>query len=93
MTALISLIRPKHWIKNFFVFIPLVMSGMALSLDSIFNVSILFIAFCLAASCVYILNDFRDIDKDKNHPIKKNRPLASGEISTILAFTALSIFF
>lgn len=92
MTALFSLIRPKHWIKNVFVFIPVVMSGQALSINNILDVMALFVAFSLAASSVYILNDYRDIDKDKNHPVKKNRSLASGQIKLSSAFFALFIF-
>ena len=77
----ISLMRVKHYIKNILIFFPLVFSG------NLFNVKLLeksffaFIAFSLAASLVYILNDIHDCEKDKLHPTKCQRPIASGRVS------------
>ena len=86
--------RLKHWVKNFFVFIPILVSGsffdFILLKDSLFA----FLSFCLASSSVYFFNDIIDIEKDKNHPVKKNRPISSGKISLLpaLFFMLLMLF-
>ena len=73
--------RIKQWYKNLIVFIPLVFSGVLLNTGSLWLSILAFICFCLASSGVYILNDIKDIEEDKKHPKKKNRPIASGRIS------------
>jgi 4-hydroxybenzoate polyprenyltransferase len=89
---LFRLLRPKQWVKNFFVFAPLLFAGefsnSAAWLASIWT----FLYFCLAASCVYVLNDLTDIEADKTHPIKSiSRPLASGHVGVGVARAALVI--
>lgn len=80
--GLIKLIRPKQWIKNSFVFAPLIFAGQFFDFDSIYHTIFAAFLFCLAASAVYIFNDIQDIEKDRAHPEKsKNRPLASGQVS------------
>lgn len=74
--------RVKHWVKNAFIFLPLFFAGRITELDLLLNAFIIFIAFSLAASSIYILNDWKDIAQDRLHPTKKNRPLASGTINT-----------
>ncbi|MDJ0765644.1 MAG: decaprenyl-phosphate phosphoribosyltransferase [Myxococcota bacterium] len=74
---LLSLARPKQWVKNIFVFTALIFSGKILDGASILNTLIAFVAFCLASSSVYFINDYRDIEEDSQHPEKKHRPLAS----------------
>jgi len=89
--ALIRLLRPKQWIKNFFVFAPLIFS---LSLfESSLELEALraFASFCLTASAVYIINDIRDVDADRAHPEKKTRPIAAGTISTGQALIVLTV--
>lgn len=89
--AVFELIRPKQWIKNFFVFAAIVFSGNFFD-TSILKANILtFILFCFTSSFIYVLNDIVDIDKDRCHPEKKKRPLASGRISKSLA-VILDIF-
>jgi 4-hydroxybenzoate polyprenyltransferase len=88
----LHLIRPKHWIKNFFLFIPLFFSGEIFAFDKIELLIYGFIAFCLVASSIYIINDYRDREKDAQHPTKKNRPLAAGTISPGVALTISIIF-
>lgn len=78
---LIKLIRVKQWAKNTFIFIPFFFSGELFDLNNIDSLLFGFVAFSLAASAIYILNDYKDIEEDKLHPEKKNRPLASGSIS------------
>ena len=76
----LKLIRIKHWIKNFLIFVPM-LCARALSLNNIYVVLLGFFSFCFASSFIYIINDIKDIEKDRLHPIKKSRPLASGKIS------------
>lgn len=81
----IKLLRPKQWVKNGFVFIPFLFAGKMSDVDLLIKGGIVFIAFCLTASSIYILNDLSDLNFDKAHPEKKDRPLASGKISINLA--------
>jgi 4-hydroxybenzoate polyprenyltransferase len=81
----IKLLRPKHWIKNLFLFIPLFFAGQLFHLDKVTEVLIGFVAFSLIASSIYILNDYRDIEADRQHPVKCKRPLAAGQISKTAA--------
>lgn len=81
LKALIQIMRPKQWIKNSFVFAALVFSGRFMEVPLLFINIKTFILFCLTSSTIYILNDLVDIEKDKLHPEKRNRPLPSGKIS------------
>lgn len=81
MRAWLTLFRVQHYIKNLFVFFPLFFSGQILQIHLIQPTLLAFACFCLIASAVYIFNDSRDIKQDREHPIKKLRPLASGEIA------------
>ena len=75
----LKLIRIKHWIKNILIFIPLLCSGL-INYNNVIDCIIGFFAFSFASSFIYIINDIKDIEKDKLHPTKKNRPLASGKV-------------
>ncbi len=77
----IKLARLKHSVKNLLIFLPLVSSGKFFELGSLSDVVVAFIVFTLAASSIYVINDIRDKDLDKEHPRKKNRPIAAGSIS------------
>jgi len=77
----LKLVRAPQWIKNFFVFVPLLFSQHLFDTDYFFTTLLAFVVFCLASSFIYIINDIIDIAADKAHPIKKNRPLPSGMIS------------
>ena len=91
--ALFKLARTHHYIKNIFIFAPLFFA-LKLSDFMLLKQSIIaFIAFSLTASAIYILNDFYDIETDKLHPIKKYRPLASGEIGKHQALSVMFILF
>ncbi|NFM23458.1 decaprenyl-phosphate phosphoribosyltransferase [Clostridium sporogenes] len=79
--GIIALMRPKQWIKNFFVFAAVIFSGNLMNEGILKNNIITFILFCLTSSTIYILNDIVDIEKDRKHPEKKNRPLPSGIVS------------
>lgn len=75
------LMRAKHYIKNLMIFFPLVFSGELLNWSSFRPCLLGFLAFSLLSSTVYILNDLVDVERDRAHPVKKNRPIASGAVS------------
>lgn len=76
----IKLIRIKHWIKNGLIFLPLIFS-MSFEIENIVKTILAFFAFSFMASVIYIINDINDREKDKKHPRKCKRPIASGTIS------------
>ncbi len=80
INSLIKLIRPSQWIKNGFVLMPLVFSGRLFCPYDTLKTLGVFISFCLAASATYVINDYMDRDQDRIHPLKRNRPLASGAV-------------
>ena len=84
--------RVHQWVKNTFIFIPILFSGLLSDSGLFFKGIIAFGFFSIAASAVYIFNDLLDLERDKLHPTKKNRPIASGRISYRTAIL-LSIFF
>jgi len=77
----VRLLRVHQWIKNFFVLAPLLFSGRANEGSAVLAACVVFVAFCLLSSCVYILNDAADREADRAHPTKRNRPLASGRLT------------
>lgn len=81
MRKYVTLFRIKHYIKNFLIFIPIFFSRKLFCQEKILACFFAFIAFCFASSAIYIFNDIIDAEKDSLHPIKKNRPIASGVIS------------
>ena len=89
MKKYLKLLRVEQWVKNLFVFLPVFFSGKIMDTDLFSKSCIAFIVFSLTASCIYILNDYMDIELDKRHPEKRNRPLASGAIGKK---TAIGIF-
>jgi 4-hydroxybenzoate polyprenyltransferase and related prenyltransferases len=93
--GILKLIRVKQWVKNMFVFAPIIFANKFLEFNLIKLTILAFISFCFISSSVYILNDISDREKDKLHPKKKNRPLASGLIkpmeATLYAIILLSL--
>ena len=85
-----ALLRPKQWIKNLLVFVPLIASGHWWDLKGWLMTAGVFVAFSLVASGTYIINDLLDIQADRHHFKKKTRPIASGKISIR---RSLSLFF
>ena len=81
LPILFKILRIKQWYKNIVIFLPLVFSLSLLNLDSLSLTIVGFVALCLASSALYIRNDILDVESDKQHPIKKFRPLASGQTS------------
>ena len=73
--------RPHQWVKNVLIFAPLILSFQFMDPELVIRALLAFIAFSLSASSLYIINDLLDIDSDRLHPKKKNRPFASGTLS------------
>ncbi|MBR3888118.1 MAG: UbiA prenyltransferase family protein [Clostridia bacterium] len=92
MKATLKLLRVKHYIKNILIFIPFIF-GTNLGLHKIENMFVAFFAFSFMASTIYILNDLKDVEKDRLHPVKKNRPIASGKVSKGAAITIAILLF
>mgnify|MGYP000403889171 CR=1 FL=1 len=88
---MISLLRPHHWIKNLLIIAPLFFAKDLFSVSLLLNTIYAFIAFSLAASIVYILNDIADRESDMQHPEKKERAIASGRVSISQAFALLAV--
>lgn len=88
----LRLVRPKHWIKNVLIFAPLFFSGNVLEIVHFEKSLLLFVAFSLLASSVYIINDINDYTLDKMHPKKKFRPIASGKVNKQKAAILAGIF-
>lgn len=101
-TGLIKLIRPKQWVKNVFVLIPLFFGGELLNPHAVTTALLTFVSFCFAASSIYCLNDIVDVEADRRHPVKCKRPVAAGIVTVtqawllmvgfIVAAVAISLF-
>ncbi len=81
----LKLLRPKHYLKNALIFLPLVFSGQLTNADALGKSVFAFFAFCAVASTVYIINDIQDRNLDRLHPKKKHRPIASGSVPVLAA--------
>lgn len=81
--AILRQIRPRSWLKNGFIFAPLFFAGLVFDAKKFLLTTEVFILFCLVASAVYVINDLIDLDQDKKHITKKNRPLASGTLTIL----------
>jgi len=86
MNTFIRLIRPRQWSKNSLVFAALIFSQRYGNLDDWLHTLLTFAVFSIVASGIYIYNDIRDVDDDRLHPIKRNRPIASGEVNISTAY-------
>jgi 4-hydroxybenzoate polyprenyltransferase len=90
----IKSLRVQQWIKNLFLFAPLIFSENALNIPLLQKTVLAFVVFCFLTGSVYILNDFRDLEEDRLHPVKSRRPLASGRLGkkqALLSFFILAI--
>jgi len=87
----LRLLRVHQWVKNSFLFFPIFFAGDFTNVSKLMQVGYGFLSFCLVASAIYILNDYRDIEADKVHPEKSKRPLASGAIGKPVALVLLFI--
>jgi decaprenyl-phosphate phosphoribosyltransferase len=91
VVGLLRTMRPQQWVKNLFVLFPVVFAQKLTDLDRVVSAGIGFACFCLLASAVYVLNDVMDAEADRAHPVKKNRPIASGRVSERLAIVAMVV--
>lgn len=85
LSGLISSMRPRQWPKNAFVFVALLFDGKLFDLPSVLAVITAFVLLCLMSGAVYLMNDLVDIESDRQHPTKKNRPLPSGRLNPQVA--------
>ena len=86
----IRLLRPRQWVKNIFVFAPMIFAGAFKNTSAIGQALLAFGLFCMASSAAYVLNDLRDIERDRSHPVKsRTRPLASGAVPVAGAWMLL----
>jgi 4-hydroxybenzoate polyprenyltransferase/phosphoserine phosphatase len=88
ITALLRCLRPHQWIKNLIVLVPVLTAHQLGDTNILRQALLALVAFCLCASSAYLLNDLTDLDADRNHPGKRNRPFASGELPLACGFAA-----
>jgi 4-hydroxybenzoate polyprenyltransferase len=97
LKALLKTMRPRQWIKNGFIFFALIFDRQLFLIEPFLRTVVGFFLFCLVSSAVYLFNDIADVEADRNHPEKKNRPIASGKLpirvawmsALLLAFLAI----
>ncbi|NPB03547.1 MAG: decaprenyl-phosphate phosphoribosyltransferase [Thermotogae bacterium] len=87
--SILRLLRLHQWVKNVLVFVPFLFAARSTEwlLTNIWNALIAFLAFCVVSSAIYIFNDIRDLERDKEHPIKRFRPLPSGKVDIRFAIS------
>ena len=94
LTVVFEALRPIQWIKNLGIFAAIILNGQLFNQTAFTKSLLAFIVFCLLSSSSYLINDIVDIDKDKLHPVKKNRPIARGDLATSNAiFIAFILLF
>ncbi|HYN21385.1 MAG TPA: decaprenyl-phosphate phosphoribosyltransferase, partial [Thermoanaerobaculia bacterium] len=91
LKPLVRSLRPAQWAKNLFVLAPAVFGGLLLDAETVARVGLALLAFCFASSAVYLINDIRDREEDRKHPLKRFRPLAAGTLSVPVAVTAVLV--
>jgi 4-hydroxybenzoate polyprenyltransferase len=91
MPALLRAMRPQQWVKNLFVLAPVVFAHRLAMGGAVGPALVALAAFCCASSAIYLLNDVRDREADRNHPLKRNRPIASGELRVATAVVAAAL--
>lgn len=93
MRQYLLLMRPEQYVKNIFIFAPMFFGGALFDVDNWLNVAVAFICFCFTASAIYIVNDYCDIREDRNHPIKRFRPLAARTVTVRNSFILSGLLF
>lgn len=93
VTGLVRTMRPRQWVKNVLVLTAPFAGGYIFQWDVLTAVGIAFVAFSLAASGVYLVNDVKDVEADRAHPIKRNRPIAAGVVAPQVALALAAVLF
>jgi 4-hydroxybenzoate polyprenyltransferase len=88
---LVLSLRPSQWAKNLFVLAPLVFGDRLLDAGAAARAGLAFVAFCCGASAVYLINDLKDREEDRRHPLKRLRPLAAGTLGVPTAVAAVAV--
>jgi 4-hydroxybenzoate polyprenyltransferase len=95
--TLLRLLRPKHWLKNILIFVPLVYAFHLTEIGLLLSTIRCFVAFCFVSSAVYVVNDIADAERDRLHPTKRERPIAAGavgkETAAILSLLLFAVGF
>lgn len=95
LRPVIKSMRPHQWYKNFVIFLCIIFSKNILNLEMWLDLLLIFFVFCMLAGSQYILNDLKDIEKDRLHPKKRNRPIAAGllpvKIALFISFTIMAV--
>jgi 4-hydroxybenzoate polyprenyltransferase len=91
MMELFKALRPQQWIKNLFIFAPLIFSQNIFNRALVVTSALAFVAFCLVSSAHYLFNDLRDLEEDRLHPLKSKRPLAAGRLKKGTAVAAMVV--
>jgi 4-hydroxybenzoate polyprenyltransferase len=91
LPAWLLALRPQHWVKNVLVIVPLAAAHQLGDLTLLARVAMAFAAFSMCASGQYVLNDLYDLEADRTHPSKRNRPLASGEMTRTAAYAVIAV--
>ena len=89
----LKLIRPKQWLKNVFVMMPMFFGGSLMNTQAIYAAVVTFFAYSFIASSVYCFNDIIDVEYDRRHPVKCHRPIASGAITLSQAYGLMALMF
>lgn len=90
LQPLVRALRPVQWIKNAFVLAPVVFAHRLGQGEAFLHAGLAFVSFCCAASAVYLLNDLRDREEDRRHPLKRHRPIASGALPVPVAAVTMA---
>ncbi|MEX2425924.1 MAG: decaprenyl-phosphate phosphoribosyltransferase [Thermomicrobiaceae bacterium] len=93
LTALVEALRPKQWTKNAVVFAAIVFDGQLFEWDALAVVAISALLFSLTSSAGYLFNDLRDLDADRQHPVKQHRPIAAGRLDARTAWIAMALIY
>lgn len=89
----VTILRVPHYLKNIYVFLPIFFSGQVFNQFRFINSFLIFVSFSLMASCIYIINDICDVKYDQMHPVKKLRPIPSGDVEISHAYLISGILF
>jgi decaprenyl-phosphate phosphoribosyltransferase len=89
--GLLLSMRPRQWAKNALVLAPLLPAARSVDLDALVGAAVAFLMFCAASSAVYLVNDLCDREADRAHPLKRNRPIASGVVPPSTAAAAAGV--